>query len=88
MNWKNHGCEYEMIKTSTASILKGWGWVKYRAVDGAIEYQMVLWVCSFYISLGQWPSPHSRHHCTLMAETLVIIPVVTAMDDANNGLER
>ena len=24
-------------------------------------------------------SPHSRHQCTLIAETLVIIPVVTAM---------
>ena len=31
------------------------------------------------INLGQWPSPHSRCECTLMAETLVIIPVVTAM---------
>ena len=31
------------------------------------------------INLGQWPSPHSRHQCTLVAEALVIIPVVTAM---------
>ena len=44
-----------------------------------VEYQMVLWVCWFDINLGQWPSPHSCHHCSLMAETLVMIPVVTAM---------
>ena len=31
------------------------------------------------INLGQWPSPHSRHQCTLKPETLVIIPMVTAM---------
>ena len=31
------------------------------------------------INLGQWPYPHSRHQCTLLIETLVIIPVVTAM---------
>ena len=31
------------------------------------------------INLGQWPSPHSHHQCTLVAEALVIIPVVTAM---------
>ena len=31
------------------------------------------------INLGRWPSPHSCHQCTLVAEALVIIPVVTAM---------
>ena len=31
------------------------------------------------INLGQWPSPHSHHQCTLVAEALVIIPVVPAM---------
>ena len=31
------------------------------------------------INLGQWFSPHSRHQCTLMADSLVTIPVVTAM---------
>ena len=31
------------------------------------------------INLGRWNSPHSCHRCTLVAEALVIIPVVTAM---------
>ena len=38
-----------------------------------LEYQMV-W-CRFYnIKLGHWPSPHSHHQCTLVAEALVILP--------------
>ena len=44
-----------------------------------LEYQKLWWVCRFDINLGQWPSPHSHHQCTLVAEALVIIPVVTAM---------
>ena len=46
-----------------------------------LEYQMVWnggWVCRFD-TLGQWPSPHSRDQCTLLAEALVMIPVVTAL---------
>ena len=42
------------------------------------------WVCRFD-TLGQWPSPHSRHQCTLVAEALVIIPVVTAMPAVAGG---
>ena len=36
------------------------------------------------INQGQWPSPHSHHQCTLVAEALVIIPVVTAMATPGN----
>ena len=41
---------------------------------------MFWWVCRFDINLCQWPSPHSHHQCTLVAEALVIMPVVTAMN--------
>ena len=48
-----------------------------------LEYQMIWWVCRFdIINLGQWCPPHSAPQCTLLAETLVIIPVVTAMAEA------
>ena len=43
----------------------------------AHSIQMIWWVCRFDINQGQ--SPHSRHQCTLLAEALVIIPLVTAM---------
>ena len=43
----------------------------------AHSIQMIWWVCRFDINQGQ--TPHSRHQCTLLAEALVIIPLVTAM---------
>ena len=39
------------------------------------------------INLGQWPSPHSHHQCTLVAEALVIIPVATAMGTGTDPIE-
>ena len=52
-----------------------------------LEYQMVWWVCRFDINLGLWPSLHSHHQCTLVAEALVIIPAVTAMpEEANENI--
>ena len=35
------------------------------------------------INLGQWRPPSQRPQCTLLAETLVTIPVVTAMEWGN-----
>ena len=38
------------------------------------------------INLGQWRPPSQRPQCTLLAETLVTIPVVTAMDRARDRM--